>query len=51
MFVVFLWMGTVIPFPHPDWKAPVSKNCLKIMANDLKIAEPQLFNIRMLILS
>ena len=33
------------------WKTPVSTHCLKIIANGLRIAGPQIFNIRMLILS
>ena len=39
-----------MPFLYSDEKTPVSTHCLKIMSNSLKIAGPQIFNMRMLIL-
>ena len=36
---------------HSDEKSPVSTHCLKIMANGLRIAGPQIWNILILILS
>ena len=38
MLVVFLWMGTTLPFFHLEGKTPASAHCLKI------------FNIRMLLI-
>ena len=38
MLVIFLWIGTTLPFFHSDGKTPVSTHCLKI------------FNIRVLLI-
>ena len=38
MLVVFLWIGTTLPFFHLEGKTPASAHCLKI------------FNIRMLLI-
>ena len=51
LFVAFLWKGTILPFFHSDGKTTVSTHCFKIVVNVLKIAEPQVYNICMLILS
>ena len=48
---VALFYRTILPFFHSDGKTPVSRHRLKIMANGLRIAVPQFFNILMLILS
>ena len=47
----FLWIGTIFPFFHLDWKTPESAHCLKIMCNGLRIEEPQIFSIHVLKLS
>ena len=36
---------------HSEEKTPVSTYCLKVMADSLQIAEPQIFNITMLLSS
>ena len=50
-FLPFLWIGTLSAFFHSDGKQPLPTHCLKIMVNGLRVAGPQIFNIRMLILS
>ena len=51
MFIWRLFMDrTILPFFHLDGKTNLSTHCFKIMSNGLRIAGPQIFSIRMLIL-
>ena len=46
MFVVFLSIGTILPFFYSNGKTPLTTHCLKIIFNGLRIA-----GTRMLLLS
>ena len=51
MLVIFLWIGTTLPFFHSEGNLLVFRNNLKIIFRGLQIASPHSFTIGILIIS
>ena len=50
-FFCFLWTGTTLAFFHSMGNFPLSMHDLKISSKGFKIESPQIFNMRILIMS
>ena len=51
MFIILLWMETILPFIHSDGSKPVVRAWLNIIYKGLQMAWLHVFNMRILTLS